>query len=91
MCKLTIAQPKGDVIMPVVICLKKLFHKNRSEKVPVPELIKKTCLTTVKRYVDDIFVYNLKLKIFFALMTSHIIINDVIFMMTFHNLPVFQK
>ena len=48
MCKLTIAQPKGDVIcfeidviMPVVLCLKILFIKNRFEKVPVPELIKK--------------------------------------------------
>ena len=47
MCKLTIAQPKGDVICfeidaitPVVIFLKKnLFIKNRFEKVPVPELI----------------------------------------------------
>ena len=68
MCKLTIAQPKGDVISfeidvitPVVLCLKKkLFIKNRFEKVPVPELITKTCLATVKRYVDDIFVYRFK-------------------------------
>ena len=37
------------------------------------------------------FVYNFKAKIFFALMTSNIIINDVIFMMTFNNVPIFQK
>ena len=43
MCKLTIAQPKGDVIFfeidvitAVVLCLKNTF-----EKVRVPELIKK--------------------------------------------------
>ena len=48
MCKLTIAQPKGDVICfeidvitPVVLCLKILFIKNRFEKVSVPELILK--------------------------------------------------
>ena len=68
MCKLTISQPKGDiicfeidVITPLVLCLKIFFSKNRFEKVPVPELILKTCLATVKRYVDDIFfVYNFK-------------------------------
>ena len=39
-----------------------------------------------------IFLYTiLKLKMFFALMTSYIIINDDIFMMTLHNVPVFQK
>ena len=54
--------------------------------------LKKTCLATNKRYVDDIFLYTiLKLKIFFALMTSYIIIHDVIFMMTFHNMTVFQR
>ena len=63
-----------------------LFIKNRFEKVPVPELFEKTCLATVKRYVDDIFVYILKLKIFFALMTSDIIKHDVIFMITFQEL-----
>ena len=37
-----------------------------------------------------IFLYKiLKLKICFAFMTSYIIINDVIFMMTFQNVPVF--
>ena len=48
MCKLTIAQSKGDiicfetdVITPLVLCLKILFIKNRFEKVPVPEIIKK--------------------------------------------------
>ena len=49
MCKLTMAQPKCDVICfeidvitPVVLCLKNTFFiKNHFEKVPVPELIKK--------------------------------------------------
>ena len=39
-----------------------------------------------------IFLFRiLKLDIFFALMTSHIIKHDVVFMMTFHNVSVFQK
>ena len=41
--------------------------KNRFEKVPVPELIKKTCLATMNRYVDGIFLHTIsKLKIFFC-------------------------
>ena len=39
---------------------KYIFIKNHFEKSPVPELIKKNCLATVKRYVDDIFAYNFK-------------------------------
>ena len=71
---------------------KYFFIKNRFEKVPVQELFKKNCLATVKRYADDIFLFTiLKLKLYFALMTSHIFIHDVIFMMTFHNVSVFQK
>ena len=66
---------------------KYFFIKNRFEKVPVQD-----CFTTVKRYADDNFLFTiLKLKLYFALMTSHIIIHDVIFMMTFHNVSVFQK
>ena len=67
MCKLTKAQPKGyiicfenDNITPLVLCLKILFIKNRFVKDPVPELIKKSLFATVKRYVDDLFVYNFK-------------------------------
>ena len=64
MCKLTIAQPKGDVICfkidvitPVVLCWKNTFSlrfilkKFQSQN----KFKKKTCLATVKRYVDDIF------------------------------------
>ena len=95
MCKLTIAQPKGDaicfeidVITAVVLCLKNTF-----EKVRVPELIKKTNLFGYSEKICRLyFLYTiLKLKIFFALVTSYIIINDDIFMMTLHNVPVFQK
>ena len=46
MCKLTITQPKGDVICfeidvitPVVLCLKILFIKSRFEKVPVINML----------------------------------------------------
>ena len=46
MCKLTIAQPKGDVICfeidvitPVVLYLKILFIKSRFEKVPVINML----------------------------------------------------
>ena len=70
MCKLMTAKPKSGVIRfeidvktPVVLYLKKkktLFTKNLFEKVTVQELIKQTCLATVKRHVDDIFVYNFK-------------------------------
>ena len=63
MCKLTIAQPKGDVIyfeidviMPVVLCLKNTFSlRPILKKFQSQSSLKKTCLATVKRYGDDIF------------------------------------
>ena len=61
MCKQTIAKPKSDVIWfeidnaGSVISLSSFF-----EQVQVQELLKKTCLAIVKRYVDDILVYNFK-------------------------------
>ena len=57
MSKLTIAKPKSDVIWFEidVISLSYLLEQDS-----VQELLKRTCLAIVKRYVDDILVYNLK-------------------------------
>ena len=69
MCKLTIAQPKGDticfesdVITPLVLCLKNIFSlRTVLKKFQSKNYLKKNCLATMKRYADDIFfVYNFK-------------------------------
>ena len=57
MCKLTIAQPKGDVICfeidvitPVVLCLKILFIKSSFEKVPVINMLSVFGMVRLMKY-----------------------------------------